>query len=60
MSGTTKKKTWEMLVIEAEASLVEADKLLEDITGWSGGAGNWPAQETHERVTAALAALRKP
>ncbi len=58
VSPAPKKRDWSVLVKEAEAALVAADKALEDITGWSGGAGNWPAQSAHVQVTNALAALR--
>lgn len=44
---------------EATTALERADKALDNITGWSGGGGNWPAQDAHVRVLAALKALRE-
>lgn len=42
----------------AVVALELADKSLDDITGWSGGGGNWPAQDAHVRVREALEAMR--
>lgn len=50
---------WEALIAIATTALERADKALDNITGWSGGGGNWPAQEAHVRVQAALRALRE-
>ena len=55
---TPPARSWEELIASAIENLEAADKALDDITGWSGGAGNWPAQEAHPRVRAALEALR--
>lgn len=55
---TQKPKHWGEHFREAVAALTSADAALDDITGWSGGAGNWSAQETHPRVQAALVLLR--
>jgi hypothetical protein len=51
-------KGWHEHVAQAVASLTAADTALESITGWSGGSGNWPAQEMHPRVQAAIRLLR--
>lgn len=53
------EKTWEALLSEGTTALVAAEKALDDITGWSGGSGNWPAQEAHPRVLAAIKALQE-
>lgn len=49
---------WEALIDIATTALERADKALDNITGWSGGGGNWPAQDAHVRVQAALLVLR--
>ena len=50
--------TWETALAIATELLVTSEKSLDDITGWSGGSGNWPAQEAHPKVLLALRALR--
>lgn len=54
----TQKKEWGEHFREAVTALAAADTALGNITGWSGGGGNWSAQETHPRVQAALVLLR--
>jgi hypothetical protein len=49
---------WEQHLADGIAALERAHVALDDITGWSGGSGNWPAQEAHPKVRAALAIIR--
>lgn len=47
----------EPIVSAAKEALTLADRELEQITGWSGSAGNWPLHEAHTKVRAALKTL---
>lgn len=54
----SEKAPWEKLYENAIAACEKAYTAIDDITGWSGGGGNWPAQDASTKIQAALKALK--
>lgn len=50
---------WEDAVKVADAALVRAQKVIDEVAGWSGSSGNWPLQDASANVRRALEALRQ-
>ena len=51
------KPDWEALYREAQLALERTLEALDDITGWSGGSGNWTAHDASTKVRKALEIL---
>lgn len=59
-AGAASKEAWPEAYRAAEAALVYAAAVIDDVAGWSGSSGDWGVQGASGRVARALEALREP